>query len=157
MPIHTGQDKNGQFYQWGKTGKKYYFKPKDKQSKQHALNKAKKQQTAIYSSGWKGDSFMKLIKVTKKDSKKVDEDAEILNELNMMSKNLVLPAYKFPNYLELKFDTNKVETIDKNLTKIEKTLDLFKERIEYARKYFNSVKSEAKKKQAELGNGRFLE
>lgn len=67
MPIHTGQDKNGQFYQWGKTGKKYYFKPEDKQSKQHALNKAKKQQTAIYSSGWKGDSFMKLIRVKCKD------------------------------------------------------------------------------------------
>ena len=69
MPIHTGQDKNGKFYQWGKTGKKYYFKPEDKQSKQRALNKAKKQQTAIYSSGWKGDKqTMKLIKVTKKDS-----------------------------------------------------------------------------------------
>ena len=64
MPIHTGQDKNGKFYQWGKTGKKYYFKPEDKQSKQRALNKAKKQQTAIYSSGWKGDT-MKLIKVKK--------------------------------------------------------------------------------------------
>ena len=45
MPIHTGQDKNGKFYQWGKTGKKYYFKPDDEQSKQRALNKAKKQQT----------------------------------------------------------------------------------------------------------------
>ena len=67
MPIHTGQDKNGKFYQWGKTGKKYYFKPEDKQSKQRALNKAKKQQTAIYSSGWKGDT-MKLIKVKKGDA-----------------------------------------------------------------------------------------
>ena len=101
---------------------------------------------------------MKLIKVVKKkDSKKVDEDAEILNELDMMSKNFVLPAYRFPSYLELKFDRNKVETIDKQLTKIEKTLELFNERVQYARKYFNSVKNEVKKKQIELGNNRFLE
>lgn len=75
MPIHQGQDKNGQFYQWGKTGKKYYFKPEDKQSKQHALNKAKKQQTAIYSSGWKGDSFMKLIRIKKKDTSEQERAA----------------------------------------------------------------------------------
>ena len=66
MPIHTGQDKDGQFYQWGKTGKKYYFDPNDKSSKQRALNKAKKQQTAIYSTGWKGDA-MKLIRVKCRD------------------------------------------------------------------------------------------
>lgn len=71
MPIHTGQDKNGNFYQWGKTGKKYYFKPGDEASRKRARGKAEAQQTAIYSSGWKGDSFMKLIKVTKKDSKNI--------------------------------------------------------------------------------------
>ena len=69
MPIHRGQDKTGSFYQWGQTGKKYYFDPDNTGSKTRALNKAKAQQTAIYSSGWKGDERMKLIKVTKKDVK----------------------------------------------------------------------------------------
>ena len=96
---------------------------------------------------------MKLIRTIKKK----DEDAEILNELDMMSKNLLLPAYKFPNYLVLDFDKRKVDTIDKQLSKIEKTLELFNDRVQYARKYFNSVKNEVKKKQAELGNNRFLE
>lgn len=69
MPIHTGQDKNGKFYQWGKTGKKYYFKPGDEASRKRARGKAEAQQTAIYSSGWKGDKqTMKLIKVKKGDA-----------------------------------------------------------------------------------------
>lgn len=85
MPIHTGQDKDGQFYQWGKIGKKYYYDPDDKGSKQRALNKAKKQQTAIYSTGWKGDA-MKLIRVRKKDTNeqnaigKIDEAKKKINE-----------------------------------------------------------------------------
>ena len=85
MPIHTGQDKIGKFYQWGKTGKKYYFKPEDKQSKQRALNKAKKQQTAIYSSGWKGDT-MKLIKVKKGDAEIAPQDE--------VTKKQILAEYK---------------------------------------------------------------
>ena len=91
MPIHTGQDKNGKFYQWGKTGKKYYFKPEDKQSKQRALNKAKKQQTAIYSSGWKGDT-MKLIKVKKGDAEIAPQDEatkkQILAEYKKLTEKL---------------------------------------------------------------------
>lgn len=88
MPIHTGQDKNGKFYQWGKTGKKYYFKPEDKQSKQRALNKAKKQQTAIYSSGWKGDT-MKLIKVRKGDVKTSSEELKkFQSDFNSCKKKL---------------------------------------------------------------------
>lgn len=75
MPIHTGQDKNGKFYQWGKTGKKYYFKPGDEASRKRARGKAEAQQTAIYSSGWKGDKqTMKLIKVRKGDSDVLSEN-----------------------------------------------------------------------------------
>ena len=66
MPIHTGQDSNGSFYQWGKTGKKYYYQSGNEESRKKALSKAKKQQTAIYSTGWKGDS-MKIIRATCKD------------------------------------------------------------------------------------------
>lgn len=79
MPIHTGQDKNGQFYQWGKTGKKYYFS--NEETKKIAKRKAEKQQTAIYSSGWKGDSFMKLIRVKKKDMELTTEDQKIKKEI----------------------------------------------------------------------------
>lgn len=66
MPIHSGKDSEGSFYQWGETGKKYYFNPEDKESKSRAKNKAEAQQTAIYAGGYKGDSSMKLIKVTTK-------------------------------------------------------------------------------------------
>lgn len=83
MPIHSGQDKDGQFYQWGKTGKKYYYDPNDKSSKQRALNKAKKQQTAIYSSGWKGDA-MKLIRIKKKDSFDLGPAKKISAELQKL-------------------------------------------------------------------------
>ena len=79
MPIHTGQDKNGEFYQWGKTGKKYYFS--NEETKKVTKRKAEKQQTAIYSSGWKGDSFMKLIRVKKKDMELATEDQKIKKEI----------------------------------------------------------------------------
>lgn len=84
MPIHSGKDRQGYFYQWGETGKKYYYDPVSRQSATTAYNKAKKQQTAIYSSGWKGDEKMKmkLLKVVKKDSvkdsKKNDVKAKVL-------------------------------------------------------------------------------
>ena len=68
MPIHIGTDTTGKFFQWGKTGKKYYFDPDNESSRKRALGKAKKQQTAIYSAGWKGDE-MKILKVTKKIKK----------------------------------------------------------------------------------------
>lgn len=67
MPIHSGKDRQGYFYQWGQTGKKYYYDPISRQSATTAYNKAKKQQVAIYSSGWKGDEEMKmkLVRVVK--------------------------------------------------------------------------------------------
>lgn len=93
MPIHTGQDKNGKFYQWGKTGKKYYFKPEDKQSKQRALNEAKKQQTAIYSSGWKGDT-MKLVKV--KATRKADKDVgQVIGDFTVYASKIKKDFGKF--------------------------------------------------------------
>jgi len=82
MPIHTGQDKNGKFYQWGKTGKKYYFKPGDEASRKRARGKAEAQQTAIYSSGWKGDTMkMKLVKVKKKDANYFQVGQSVLSKL----------------------------------------------------------------------------
>jgi hypothetical protein len=51
MPTHEGKDKKGKFVQWGKSGKKYYYK--DEQSKKEAIKKADSQASAIYASGYK--------------------------------------------------------------------------------------------------------
>jgi hypothetical protein len=53
MPIHRGSDSKGSFYQWGNSGKKYYYKSGNKKSREIAKSKAKKQAIAIYASGWK--------------------------------------------------------------------------------------------------------
>lgn len=64
MPVHTGKDKDGTFYRWGTSGKKFYFDPESEQSRGIAKSKAQKQAQAIYASGYKGDSKMsKVIKV----------------------------------------------------------------------------------------------
>lgn len=70
MPIRSGKDKQGTFYRWGTTGKKFYFDPESESSKSRALGRAKKQEAAIYASGYKGDEKMKLklVRVTKKKS-----------------------------------------------------------------------------------------
>ena len=47
MPIHQDKDLKGFFYQFGLTGKKYYYIPVNPQSKQNAYNKALKQSRAI--------------------------------------------------------------------------------------------------------------
>jgi hypothetical protein len=44
MPIHSGNDAKGSFYQWGNS-KKYYFKTP--LGEQRAWTKVKRQQTAI--------------------------------------------------------------------------------------------------------------
>lgn len=62
MPIHSGQatDKKminlgkTRYYQWGKSGKKYYYNPKLKRSKDYAYKKALKQSIAIRANGYKG-------------------------------------------------------------------------------------------------------
>jgi hypothetical protein len=53
MPVHRGKDSNGSYYQWGKSGKKYYYTSGNKKSRDVAKNKAKKQAVAIYASGYK--------------------------------------------------------------------------------------------------------
>lgn len=51
MPVHKGEDEKGTFYQWGKSGKKYYYT--DELSEKEAIEKANKQARAIYASGYK--------------------------------------------------------------------------------------------------------
>ena len=54
MPVHRGKDSKGPYYQWGKSGKKYYYKSGNSTSRERALRKANTQARAIYSSGWRG-------------------------------------------------------------------------------------------------------
>ena len=53
MPIHRGKDSKGTYYQWGDSGKKYYYTTGDSKSRKKAREKAEEQAKAIYASGWK--------------------------------------------------------------------------------------------------------
>lgn len=85
MPIHIGTDTTGKFFQWGKTGKKYYFDPDNESSRKRALGKAKKQQTAIYSAGWKGDE-MKILKIANRVKKADDGDSDLNSAFSAVAK-----------------------------------------------------------------------
>ena len=52
MPIHSGRDSKGPFYQWGNE-KKYYYTPGDVKSRTAAKKRAERQGVAAYSSGYK--------------------------------------------------------------------------------------------------------
>ena len=54
MPVAYGKDVNGVYMRWGRSGKKYYYTPNNKKSRDKAKEKAKKQGIAIHASGWKG-------------------------------------------------------------------------------------------------------
>jgi hypothetical protein len=51
MPVNQGKDNQGNFFRWGKSGKKYYFNIENKESRKRARNKALRQSRAIF----KGD------------------------------------------------------------------------------------------------------
>jgi len=51
MPIISGQDSKGYFFQWG-SQKKYYFNPLNQNSINIAYHLAVKQMKAIYSKGY---------------------------------------------------------------------------------------------------------
>lgn len=53
MPIHKRIDSRGSYFQYGNHGKKYYFDILSDNSIINAYNKALKQQTAIYLSGYR--------------------------------------------------------------------------------------------------------
>ena len=48
MPVHIGRDQKGHYMQYGKTGRKYYFKPSIASSFNRAHDLAHKQQAAIW-------------------------------------------------------------------------------------------------------------
>jgi len=53
MPIHRGIDEKGVFYQWGNSGKKYYYRPGDAKSRSNAIKLARRQAAAIFASGYR--------------------------------------------------------------------------------------------------------
>ena len=54
MPVHRGQDREGPYYQWGGSGKKYHYRPGDKPSRETAKRKATKQGQAAHAGGYRG-------------------------------------------------------------------------------------------------------
>lgn len=47
MPVRSGKDSKGSFFRYGDSGKKYYYTPGDKSSRERAKKKAGKQGQAI--------------------------------------------------------------------------------------------------------------
>jgi hypothetical protein len=54
MPVRRGKDKNGPYYQWGDSGKKYHYEAGVKKSREAAKDKAEKQGRAARASGYTG-------------------------------------------------------------------------------------------------------
>ncbi|MEZ5175145.1 MAG: hypothetical protein R2823_02950 [Acidimicrobiia bacterium] len=54
MPVHRGKDKDGPYYQWGDSGKKYHYESGNQKSREAAKAKADKQGRAIRASGYEG-------------------------------------------------------------------------------------------------------
>jgi hypothetical protein len=54
MPVHSGENKKGLYFQWGHHGKKYYYNPYSKISMKNAQAKASKQGMAAFANGYKG-------------------------------------------------------------------------------------------------------
>jgi len=59
MPVRSGKDSKGKYYQWGSSGKKYYVADYITETcdrtcaEKKAKNKALAQARAIYSTGWR--------------------------------------------------------------------------------------------------------
>ena len=53
MPIKCSKDKISPFFQFGKHGTKYRYKPKDKDSRLKAKELAEEQEKAIYANGYR--------------------------------------------------------------------------------------------------------
>jgi hypothetical protein len=50
MPVRRGKDKDGAYYQWGESGKKYRYETRNERSRQAAKKKAEKQGQAVKAS-----------------------------------------------------------------------------------------------------------
>ena len=55
MPVHRGNDHYGPYYQWGSSGKRYYYIINDKKSRDKAKQQAQTQGNAIFASGYRSN------------------------------------------------------------------------------------------------------
>lgn len=94
MPVHTGKDKEGNYYRWGTSGKKFHFDPSSESSKSNAKSKAEKQARAIYASGYRGDLKMNVKLVSVKRMKRGDAPDQYNEFLGVIMKlNEALRSY----------------------------------------------------------------
>ena len=60
MPIQQGyEQRNGKrmgYYQWGESGKRYYYTPGNELGRKRARERAERQRAAAYASGYGGKS-----------------------------------------------------------------------------------------------------
>jgi hypothetical protein len=54
VPVRRREDKQGPYYQWGESGKKYRYEPGDKKSRDSAKKQASKQGRAAHAAGYEG-------------------------------------------------------------------------------------------------------
>jgi hypothetical protein len=52
MPVKHGRDKDGPYYQWGDSGKKYHYPARDKAARDRARAQASKQGQAAHARGY---------------------------------------------------------------------------------------------------------
>jgi hypothetical protein len=50
MPVRRGKDKDGTYYQWGSSGKKYRYETGNESSRKAAKKRAEKQGSAVKAS-----------------------------------------------------------------------------------------------------------
>jgi hypothetical protein len=53
VPVHRGKDSKGPYYQWGESGKKYHYESGDKESRDEAKEKARRQGRAAHAAGYR--------------------------------------------------------------------------------------------------------
>ncbi len=54
MPVSAGRDQQGCYYQWGSTGKKYYYECGNREARERAKRQAEAQGRAVRASGYRG-------------------------------------------------------------------------------------------------------
>lgn len=54
MPVKRGKNRDGPYYQWGDSGKKYHYTSGDEQSREAAKEKARRQGRAARARGYQG-------------------------------------------------------------------------------------------------------
>jgi hypothetical protein len=53
VPVHRGKDSKGPYYQWGESGKRYHYESGDKESRDEAKEKARRQGRAAHAAGYR--------------------------------------------------------------------------------------------------------